>query len=311
MENKKTLLKSVANISKELMEEQEKVLGRLCLLSHGLENYEWMDEKKYEHVIEEMKAILLKQSDLKRVSSNLPINENTIKGTWKAAVYALEQIEKSERQQISKYLTGFYAMHARAQEELNQTKKCFDGEDQEQKKKAAEKLLKIAKIYEEKDDEKKFLLILKSGNLEPAILFALNKDLIRNDEERCDLSRINEILHDEMFDKRNRAEHQTIIAGKKLGKEQSTHAFLTVLDCSLLASNAGKSLLSRILKERICQRADLETAKSGQKDKKRALYDKKDPFSFEAQKKSKNNDPLVKKETRGKAQRISMLKAKP
>ncbi len=309
MENEKTLLKSVANISKELMEEQEKVLGRLCLLSHGLENYEWMDEKKYEHVIEEMKAILLKQSDLKRVSSNLQINENTIKGTWKAAVYALEQIEKSERQQISKYLTGFYAMHARAQEELNQTKKCFDGEDQEQKKKAAEKLLKIAKIYEEKDDEKKFLLILKSGSLEPAILFALNKDLIRNDEERCDLSRINEILQDEMLDKRNRAEHQTIIAGKKLGKEQSTHAFLTVLDCSLLASNAGKSLLSRILKERICQRADLETAKSGQKDKKRALYDKKDPFSFEAQKKSKNNDPLVKKETRGKAQRIMHVKS--
>lgn len=31
MENEKTLLKSVANISKELMEEQEKVLGRLCL----------------------------------------------------------------------------------------------------------------------------------------------------------------------------------------------------------------------------------------------------------------------------------------
>uniref|UniRef100_UPI00272D0C77 hypothetical protein n=1 Tax=uncultured Dubosiella sp. TaxID=1937011 RepID=UPI00272D0C77 len=29
------------------------------------------------------------------------------------------------------------------------------------------------------------------------------------------------------------------------------------------------------------------------------------------EKKSKNNDPLVKKETRGKAQRISMLKAKP
>ena len=106
MENKKTLLKSVENISKELMEEQEKVLGRLCLLSHGLENYEWMDEKKYEHVIEEMKAILLKQSDLKRVSSNLQINENTIKGTWEAAVYALEQIEKSERQQISKYLNG-------------------------------------------------------------------------------------------------------------------------------------------------------------------------------------------------------------
>lgn len=191
MENEKTLLKSVANISKELMEEQEKVLGRLCL------------------------------------------------GRSRT------------------------------------------------KKKAAEKLLKIAKIYEEKDDEKKFLLILKSGSLEPAILFALNKDLIRNDEERCDLSRINEILQDEMLDKRNRAEHQTIIAGKKLGKEQSTHAFLTVLDCSLLASNAGKSLLSRILKERICQRADLETAKSGQKDKKRALYDKKDPFSFEAQKNQK------------------------